>query len=138
MCRNASKLLARRRLFILSLSIASLFVLAGAAQARTETISWSQPNMSNVTGWKIYFGSSSRNYSTIIDAGKPTPDGNGVYRFDIDVPGTDTVYVSMKSYNIDNVESVLSNERIRPVGGTPDPDPVPDPGSNVTPPYWVN
>ena len=52
-----------RRLFPVLLAFASLFVLAGAAQARTETIRWSQSNMNNVSGWKIYVGTASQDYS---------------------------------------------------------------------------
>jgi hypothetical protein len=121
------------------LAAAGLLVLAGAAQARTETIQWTQANATSLAGWKIYLGTASRIYTTVIDAAKPTPDEKGVYRFDIDVPGEAPVYVSVTSYDRHGVESVKSNERIKAVGGTspPDPDLDSDPAPVRAKPYWV-
>jgi hypothetical protein len=126
------------RLVTLAVAIASLFLLAGVAQARTETIRWSQANMANVTGWKIYVGSASRAYTQIIDVPSPSPDGAGGYQWNIEVAGTDEAYVSMTSYNSDGVESALSNERVKGSGGGGEPPPDPPPTPGMSTPYWLD
>lgn len=120
----------QRRATTLLLALVGVVLMAGAAQARSETVEWSQGNMTNVVGWKLYVGSSPGVYGTPIDVQLPTPDSGGTYAFQIDVPGGDPVYVAMTSYNAAGEESILSNERMKVLttGGAPD----------MSSPYWID
>ena len=83
---------------------------ADAASARTETIRWTHPDASRVTGFRIRIGTSSGSYGTTVEAGKPTPSG-GVYSHTISVADTATVYAVISAFNASQ-QSTNSNERV--------------------------
>ena len=105
----------------------TLLVAAGTAQARTETFRWLDPNPlpSPVVAFRIHLGSSSGNYTTVLDVGLPTPDGSGVYSASTDVPDAAVVYVAMTA--VADLESGFSNEQVRsPVDSGGPPTALPD------------
>lgn len=108
----------RRKLCALGLALAVL-ACAAAASARTETLRWQHPSPSTVAGFKVYVGNASRSYQTKLDVGLPTPS-SGVYSYSLQVPDSDTVYVSVSAYGSTGLEGALSNEQLRPgLLGTP-------------------
>lgn len=98
-------------------------LLASSAQARVETVRWTQGDLTDIVGWKIYVGLSSRNYVDTIDVGFPVPDGEGIYSFDIEVADDATLYIAMRSYGANDDHSALSNETVKSPSGTPPPPP---------------
>jgi hypothetical protein len=106
-----------------------ILAIAGTAQARTEVFRWTDPNPapSPVDGFRIYLGSSSGNYTTVLDVQGLTPE-NGVYIAGTQVNDTAVVYVAMTAYDDDaNLESAFSNELVRsPVGSGGPPTALPD------------
>ena len=97
--------------------LATLF-LATQALARTETITWNHPSPPLPTGFAVYQGSSAGVYGPALEIGLPTPDGSGVYTYDLAVPDNDTVYVVMTAYG-NGLESPHSNEQIRAPAAPP-------------------
>ncbi len=86
--------------------IAILFVvLLGKTFAGSLTLSWDASTSSKVGGYKIYYGTSSKNYTKIVDAGNVTS-------FDVTnlTEGT-TYYFAVKTYNTtETSESAFSSE----------------------------
>jgi hypothetical protein len=107
-------------LFAVSLAITFLGPIS-VAQARTETLRWipqeSLPNA--IDGYRLHHGPSFGAYDTTIDVGLPTPDGAGVYSYDLAIPDTATFYVVVTAYE-GPLESAYSNERtLSPLGNPP-------------------
>lgn len=100
---------------------------ASDAHARTETIRWTHPDASRVTGFRIHVGTASGAYGSPIEARKPTPLG-GVYAYNVVVADQATAYVALTAYASDGAASVYSNERVLlPPPVTPPPPPPPPP-----------
>lgn len=99
----------RRTILALALISAPCFPLTITAQeilATAVSLSWTPNPEANVTGYKMYFGSSSRNYSVVLDVGPgasaPLPPmilGN-------------TYYVALSAYDTALRESPLSAELV--------------------------
>jgi hypothetical protein len=102
--------------------------MASAAQARIETLRWSHPSLSDVSGFRVYIGSGSRTYTQVFNAGLPPANPDGTFSFDLQVVDDATVYVAVSAYNSAG-ESPLSNEGLRapPVTPTATPTPLPIP-----------
>lgn len=113
--------LRRTTLALASIS-APCFPLAITAEdipATAVSLSWTPNPEPNIAGYKLYFGSSSRNYSVVLDVGPvvtaplpPMISGN-------------TYYVAVSAYDTELRESPLSAELV--VTASP-PDPVADTG----------
>ncbi len=112
-----SPLRAARPLLRIALAL-GLVGLAGTAEARTETLRWAHPNPSAVTGFRAYKGSSSGNYTTTIELGKPTPDASGVFSFPLSLGDTESAYIVLRAYDASNNLSSPSNERLYAPAGT--------------------
>lgn len=102
-------------LFILFIII---FLNASNVSAVVATLSWYAPTansdgtiLTNLAGYKIYYGMSSRNYSQVIDVGNVT-----TYTV-TNLTGGITYYFAATAYNIFGIESAYSNE----VSKTADP-----------------
>ena len=105
--------------------LACLF-LAAAAQARTETLRWQDPNSGGVAGYKIHFGTQPGQHPNVTDVGL-LPMPGGIATYDLEVPDDATVYVTVTAYDDSDVESAKSNEGQRtppPVA----PEPLGRPG----------
>jgi hypothetical protein len=102
-----------RRTFLLGLL--SLAV-AGAAEARQETLRWTHPLGSAVASFHIYVGSSPGAADLLSqNVGVPTPDGSGIYTVTIDVDTEEAVFVRMTALDVGSLESAPSNEITRTV-----------------------
>jgi hypothetical protein len=112
-------------------------VPATPAAARTEALRWTQASPAGVRGFRIYWGTQSRNYTQSVDTGPVTPDSSGIYHFSITVPDNAVVYIAVTSYNAAGQESTYSNERQRSptstAGGTPPPSSTPPPTTSPPP-----
>ncbi len=83
-----------------------------AAQA---TFSWLPNSETNLAGYKVYYGISSRNYTNVIDAGLPAPV-NGRIQATVDnlIEG-ETYYFAATAYDSNGLESDYSIEIIHTV-----------------------
>jgi hypothetical protein len=102
-----------RRTFLLGLlSLA----LAGAAEARQETLRFTHPLGSEVASFHVYVGSTP-GASDLMNqnVGLPTPDGSGIYTVTIDLDTEETVFVWMTALDTGSLESAASNEISRSV-----------------------
>ena len=102
-----------RRTFLFGLL--SLAV-AGAAEARQETLRWTHPVGSAVASFHIYIGSSPGASDLLSqNVGVPTPDASGIYTVTIDLGTEETVFVRMTALDAGSLESSPSNEISRSV-----------------------
>ena len=89
--------------FLMLGSIACLF-LPNATEAAETTLAWNPNSESNVVGYKLYYGTASRNYSAQIDTEQATNcNVSGL------AEGT-TYYFSITAYDTSGKESGYSNE----------------------------
>jgi hypothetical protein len=84
--------------------------MAGAAQARTETVRWSQAMPELIADFQISWGISTGNHPNVIDVGRPTPV-NGIFEVALEVPDASAVYVVARSRDTAGYYSEFSNER---------------------------
>ncbi len=106
-------------------ALAALLVcLAPPPLAEDTLLRWHHPDPSQVAGFHVYFGLSSRHYLTPINVGHPTPKA-GVYEYTLTRPDLVT-FVAITAYDAQGMESVYSNERIL---SPPTPDPPTEPPS---------
>ncbi len=87
-----------------------ILVPGKAALADTVSLAWNA-NTEAVKGYKVYYGTSSRNYSTVYDVGN-------VLTFVTPNLGPGTYYFAVTAYNYSDAESTYSNEVYRTIGGT--------------------
>jgi len=113
--------LARRGLRSAPLAVALLLMVSTLASARTEALRWTHNDPSEVAGFVVHYGTSSANYTTVIDVPPLQPDARGIFNFDIDVPDDATIYVAVTAYDGAGLESGYSIERTRsPDSSEPD------------------
>ena len=81
------------------------------AMAGTATLTWEAPTtysdgspMNDLAGFRIYYGTASKNYTSNVDAGNVTTYQLG------NLPDGVTVYFAVTAYNSAGLESVSSNE----------------------------
>ena len=104
--------------------------LSNSAEAAPVTLSWVANSESNISGYKIYYGLSSGNYSSIINAGNST-----TYHFS-NLSAGQTYYFVVTAYNSSGLESNYSSEKSLSIAGlapTPTPAPVIIPIPTPTP-----
>jgi hypothetical protein len=94
-----------QRLFFLLVIIGSFFVCAPAARALNLTLAW-EPNASSedVAGYKIYYGTESQNYTTVLDVRNATVKLVGNLKKGMNH------YFAATAYNSSGVESSFSEE----------------------------
>ena len=80
-----------------------LSLLPIAAHSAQITLVWDANPDPNLSGYKLYYGSSSRNYSGVIDVGNKTS-------YALNVQDSSTVYFAATDYNSSGIESAQSNE----------------------------
>jgi fibronectin type 3 domain-containing protein len=101
------------------LCLASIVAWSVPIFSESVTLSWDPNSESNLAGYRVYYGTSSRTYGSSIDAGMATT-------FAVTGLGLGTYYFAVTAYNSSGEESTFSNEvakAFQPVPGTPKPDP---------------
>jgi uncharacterized membrane protein YgcG len=90
----------------LKISILIMFIVlfAQAAHAATVMVSWSENSKSDLVGYRVYYGTSSRSYESILDVGNFTSVEIGSL-----TPGA-TYYISVTAYDDSGNESEHSEE----------------------------
>lgn len=96
-----SRLLSFATAVALAVMVAGASVPAGAA---TTTLSWTPQSTTGIAGYKLYYGTSSRNYPNSINVGSATS-----HTLNNLSDGT-TYYFAATNYNSSGVESAYSNE----------------------------
>lgn len=102
----------RRRLGLALVASGALTLLAAGAHARTETLRWQHSNPGKVASFIVHVGTRAGQPTKQITIGKPAPSG-GIYRYDLQVPDGDSVYVSVSARGTNGLMSSRSNERRR-------------------------
>jgi hypothetical protein len=93
------------------------------AEARVETLRWSQSSAANVDGFRVHYGTSPGSYTTTINVGRPSPS-SGVFSYNLTVGDNATVYVALTAYGAGFLDSFHSNEKVlAPSTTTPPPPP---------------
>jgi hypothetical protein len=94
-----------------SVSLPAFSITVATVQMGSATLSWTPPTLNedgspltNLKGYRVYYGTSSSNLSTVLDI--PTA---GVATAVIENLSPATWYFALKAYNTSNVESSLSN-----------------------------
>ncbi|HYK90654.1 MAG TPA: fibronectin type III domain-containing protein, partial [Acidobacteriota bacterium] len=82
--------------------------------AADVTLAWDANSETDLAGYKVYYGASSRNYSTVINVGKVT-----TYTLTGLAPGT--YYFAVTAFNTAQAESAFSNEVSKAIGDTTPP-----------------
>lgn len=100
--------MGKLKVFLAALAMAT--ASAGAAVAGEATLSWSAPTtytngstMTDLAGFKVYYGTAPGAYTQTIDAGKV-----GTYK--VSSLGNGTYYFAVTAYNAAGTESAYSNE----------------------------
>lgn len=94
---------------IVSFLLVSLFLffsfLSSAALGSEVMFAWVPNSEDNLAGYKIYYGTDSLNYTTVVDVGNPTSE-NGLVTITMDCfsPGL-IYYISATAYNDSGIES---------------------------------
>ncbi len=93
------------------LTFFSLFLyLSAPAMAAEATFSWVPNSETNLAGYKVYYGNSSRNYTNVIDVGLPQPN-NGRIQASVDgLAEGETYYFAATAYDSQGAESDYSIE----------------------------
>ena len=78
-----------------------------AAQA---TFSWLPNSETNLAGYKIYYGISSRNYTNVIDIGLPDPTNGRIQATVDNLTAGETYYFAATAYDSNGLESDYSAE----------------------------
>ena len=75
-----------------SLLIFVVLVSAGAAPARVEIIRWQAPVDGGAApdGFRIHYGSESRNYAHVVEVGNPEPNSDGVRQYALEIPDSES------------------------------------------------
>jgi fibronectin type 3 domain-containing protein len=95
---------------LIFISIIFLFFIQ-TVQADSVTLAWDANSESDIAGYKIYYGRSSRNYTNCIDVGKRTSYTVSGIQMGL------TYYFATTAYDADGYESYYSNEVIVGSGG---------------------
>jgi hypothetical protein len=95
----------------LSASLPAFAITVAEVQTGSATLSWTPPTLNedgspltNLKGYRIYYGTSSSNLGTMIDI-----PNSGVTSAIVENLSPATWYFALKAYNTSNVESSLSN-----------------------------
>jgi len=113
------------------IGVALILGVPSMAEARTEVLSWTHPDSASVTGFNVYFGTTSGIYGASTAAGKPAPDSDGIYSFSLEVPvsmESADLFIAVTAVDAEGGESIYSNEKSRAA-----PAEEPPPGGEIEP-----
>ena len=95
-----------------------VLLLSGPVFAESVTLSWTAPTqnedgtpLTNLAGYKLYYGTATGNYPTIINIPNPAALTFMVDNLTVD----ETYYFVGTAYNTDGIESRYSNEAVKTV-----------------------
>ena len=91
-------------LFLLFLFSVFCFLFSGTSHAASVTLAWDENQDADVAGYKIYYGTSSRQYTNIIDV--PNKTSATITNLE---PGR-TYYIAATAYDVNGNESAFSQE----------------------------
>ena len=101
----------------LSASLASFSVTVNQVGLGSATLSWTPPTqnsdgspLTDLAGYKIYYGNESGNYQTSIQIDNP-----GIATYVVENLTPNTYYFVSTAFNFDAVESAFSNEAVKVV-----------------------
>ncbi|MEA3547944.1 MAG: fibronectin type III domain-containing protein, partial [Thermodesulfobacteriota bacterium] len=101
-----------RRFFLPFFFFSLFFFIASLAQGAEVQLAWTPNSEANLAGYKIYYGTASRDYTTIIDVGNPeSVDNQIIYTLSGFSPGI-TYYYAATAYDEDGFESDYSDEAV--------------------------
>jgi fibronectin type 3 domain-containing protein len=86
------------------LAFLGIFMHTSIAWGKQVTLEWDANSEPNIAGYRVYFGSSSRNYDSIFDVGNET--SCTISQLEEDEP----YYFAVTAYDISAAESIYSNE----------------------------
>jgi len=89
---------------LIRLAVLFTWLLGLSSKAATVSVSWNPNTESDLAGYRLYSGPSSRVYTNTVDVGLATR-----YTY-TNVPYDVTVYFAVTAYNTSGLESDLSNE----------------------------
>jgi hypothetical protein len=93
-----------RFVLIAALIFAISLIMISAAFAKQIIIAWDASTDPNVVGYKVYYGTASKNYGPPVDVGNRTTFALG------GLSAGQTYYLSLTAYNSTGTESSFSNE----------------------------
>jgi hypothetical protein len=103
-------------------SLSLLLLSAISAHAADATFSWTA-NTDPVAGYKIHYGTSSRNYNSVVDVGLPAAVNGGIVASVEGLQEGITYYFAATAYNSAAEESAFSDEVVYAVPGAAIPEP---------------
>ena len=95
-----------------ALTLALFFLIPSLAHSLDLTLAWIANTEPDLAGYKVYYGTSSGNYSNCLDVGNTTQ-----YTI-IDLNQRTTYYFAVTAYNISDNESDYSEEFVYPPTNT--------------------
>ena len=84
-------------------------IMGRTALAGNVTLAWDANTETDLAGYKVHYGTSSRTYTQVIDVGNVTT-------YTVTALATGTYYFAVTAYNTSRAESDYSNEVSTPVG----------------------
>jgi len=103
----------------LLLSVLCLFVDAARATQSDVTLNWDASPSGNVSGYRVYFGAESGNYTNMTDVGNATTDTISGLEDGV------TYYFVVSAYDATGIESDFSNEATYTPSISVAPPPIP-------------
>ena len=102
-CRRSSQL--DSFVLLTLLTVVCLFVfLSGTAHSATVDLTWDANAEPDLAGYRVYYGTASRNYSETVDLGRATTCSIS------GLAATTTYYFAVTAYDTEGLESGFSNE----------------------------
>ncbi|MEA3547943.1 MAG: tandem-95 repeat protein [Thermodesulfobacteriota bacterium] len=123
-----------RRFFLPFFFFSLFFFIASLVHGAEVQFSWTPNSETNLAGYKIYYGTASRNYTEEIDVGNPgAVDNQIIYTLSGISPGI-TYYYASTAYDVDGFESDYSDEAVWtcPLETVPNNIPVAEDGAIST------
>lgn len=91
-------------------AVLCMLMSANAAQAEDSSFSWIANSEKDLAGYKIHYGSSSRDYVTTVDCGLPDTGEDGRVRYTIKDTPTENTFYAATAYDLGGNESDYSVE----------------------------
>jgi hypothetical protein len=94
-----------------------LALAAGEARALVQTLRWTHPSPTAVSGFRLHVGLAPGSYHEIVELGLPARDANGVYSRSVTLPDDATRFLALTAVG-SGLESPKSNEKavVPPMG----------------------